>query len=161
MEEYPGVIWGGSFDEDLHQLITVFASADLPNEAGLVSLHELPFDWLKIEASRHQPGPYARSLFFDEHTVENLCNAVSKAEDAVICVDAAGQKSFRPASILTGAEREQIFSTVKLFHTCVIVGFDNHYIYRSTHPIMARWWGWQILRGTVHRVGRVLIWMPT
>lgn len=106
MEEYPGVIWGGSFDEDLHQLITVFASADLPNEAGL-------------------PGPYARSLFFDEHTVENLCNAVSKAEDAVICVDAAGEKSFRPASILTGAEREQIFSTEHSPYYGPLVGLAN------------------------------------
>jgi hypothetical protein len=62
----------------------------------------------------YKPGPYARSLFFDEHTVETLCNAAIKAEDAVICMDAAGNKSYRPTSTLTEAEKQRMFSTVRL-----------------------------------------------
>jgi len=43
----------------------------------------------------------------------------------VICVDAAGEKSFRPASILTGAEREQIFSTEHSPYYGPLVGLAN------------------------------------
>ncbi|KIM86627.1 hypothetical protein PILCRDRAFT_309914 [Piloderma croceum F 1598] len=94
MEKSPAVVWDGSFDEKLYQLITIFASADLPERSEL-------------------PGPYARSLFFDKHTVETLCNAAIRAEDAVACSDAAGEDTFHPTAILTETENEQIFSTVR------------------------------------------------
>jgi hypothetical protein len=32
------VVWAGTFDEELHQLITIFASVDLEERAELVSL---------------------------------------------------------------------------------------------------------------------------
>jgi hypothetical protein len=89
MERFAGVIWAGSFDERLFKLITVFAAADLP------------------VAER------VRSLFFDMHTVETLCNATVRAEDAVVCTDAVGNESHHPTSILTEAEKQQMFSTVR------------------------------------------------
>jgi len=38
MEKSPAVVWDGSFDEKLFQLITIFASADLEERSELVSL---------------------------------------------------------------------------------------------------------------------------
>jgi hypothetical protein len=45
MEMFPEVIWAGSFDEELFELITVFASANLPEQMNLpaqVSIHGYP-----------------------------------------------------------------------------------------------------------------------
>jgi hypothetical protein len=47
--------------------------------------------------------------------VETLCKAVINAEDAVRCTDAAGNESWHPTSILTDAEKDQIFSTVRFW----------------------------------------------
>ena len=113
MERYPGVMWAGNFDEELHQLITIFATANIEDRVELVSLYD-PATRSILSVLCHEPGPYARSLFFDKHTVERLCNAVIKAEDAVICKDAAGQQSFRTTSILTGSEKTKMFGTVCL-----------------------------------------------
>jgi len=114
MEKSPGVMWAGSFDEQLFQLIQVFTSAGLFEEARLVSLPGLPFDLTKTEPSCYKPGPL-RSPCFDKHTVETLCNATINVEDAVICEDAAGNESFHPTSILTEVEKEQIFSSVRFW----------------------------------------------
>jgi hypothetical protein len=38
MEKSPAVVWEGSFNEQLYQLITVFASANLPDQGERVSL---------------------------------------------------------------------------------------------------------------------------
>ena len=62
--------------------------------------------------SAYQPGEYARSLFFNERTMETLCMAVIKAEDAVITTDASGKASPNPTSILTEEEKEEMFGTV-------------------------------------------------
>jgi hypothetical protein len=113
MERYPGVMWAGNFDEKLHQLITIFATANIEDRVELVSLYD-PATRSNLSVPCHEPGPYARSLFFDKHTVERLCNAVIKAEDAVICKDAGGQQSFRTTSILTGSEKTKMFGTVCL-----------------------------------------------
>jgi hypothetical protein len=70
-------------------------------------------DLLTTKDSRRKLGPYARSLFFDKHTVETLCNAAVEAEDAVTYADAAGKTTSRTASFLTEAEQE-MFSTVRI-----------------------------------------------
>ena len=38
MRKSPAVVWAGNFDEDLHRLITVFATANLQERVQLVSI---------------------------------------------------------------------------------------------------------------------------
>ena len=106
-------MWAGNFDQELHQLITIFATANIEDRVELVSSHD-PATRSKLSFLFHEPGPYARSLFFDKHTVERLCNAVIKAEDAVVCKDASGERSFRTTSILTVLEKTRMFDPVCL-----------------------------------------------
>jgi hypothetical protein len=91
---------------------------------------------LKTEVYWYQPG-LIEAPVFDENTVETLCTAVIKAEDAVICTDASGQQSTRPITILTEAEREQMFSTVCTFETSSIMHSNNADISRHTLHSMA------------------------
>jgi hypothetical protein len=38
MEKSPAVVWDGSYDDKLYELVTIFASADLEERSELVSL---------------------------------------------------------------------------------------------------------------------------
>jgi UDP-N-acetylmuramate-alanine ligase len=90
MKKVARVMWAGALDKELHQLIKVFSVAN----------------------SFHKPGPYARSFFFDENTVETLCDAVVKAEDTVVFMGAGENVTFHIASILGEAEISQLFCQV-------------------------------------------------
>jgi hypothetical protein len=105
MEMHPGVWWAGSFDEKLFRLITTFAMI-VPNQ------------------TRAQ-GSLVRSAFFDRHTVETLCNALTTAEDCVTSVDANGFESYHPTSSLTEAEKERMFATAHSPYYGPLVGLAN------------------------------------
>src|ERR1700722_841734 len=116
MKQSPGVIWDGNHDNELHEKITIFASiVDLSDKVELVSLYILAYKNFQSVFSTeiryiyiYKPGPYIRSLFFDKNTVDQLCDAVIKAEDAVVCVNDEEEIIYHPISILRETKMFQL-----------------------------------------------------
>jgi hypothetical protein len=91
---------------------------------------------LKTEVSWYKSG-LVEAPIFDENTIETLCTAVIKAEDAVVYVDTAGERLTKPVTILTDTEREQMFSTVRAVENLSNTPSINADAYRRTLHSMA------------------------